>query len=284
MISSRAWCVAVVAIVYMVVSNGTMSADVFSIHNTSIEIPPPKQFVMVTEDMPSVFRFMDALEDPFNDTLALYVPEAIIPSILDGENPNYERWFVLKVNKDIQSLSINSSQFGELREVVRTQYRELLADAEEMIPELAEKSSQRLSDESGYDVDLDVGQMVPLAPHFEDHQTISYSMFVRQSMSIDGERDADNITATSTTLNAAGKVLLLYSYGNAGDLEWTREASVDWANEIANANDAPPERSSGWSRVNWSRVLVAGVVGAMGAGLASLARRLFARRRRQNVG
>ena len=84
---------------------------------------------------------------------------------------------------------------------------------------------------------------------------------------IEGRQEDRVLAATSTLVNAGGKVLFLYCYGLKKDLEWTREASKAWASAVTTANGPPPTRSSGGSGIDWSSVARKAMIGAVVGGL-----------------
>ena len=248
-------------------------ADTFEIGGKAIVVPVPQGFVRVTEAMPTVNRFCEqiAAADPANDTLASYILESGVPTAIAGEIPLLDRYFILKVNNGIQRLTVSKNDFAEFKKIIRDQNDALWKRVDPMIREGMSKMSEGVSQEFDVKFTVEISQVVPLAPHYEEENALAFSMFSSASYEVAaeevGEVKETNITSgTSTYLNAAGRVLFLYSYGQQGDLEWTRTASRDWANEVLGSNLQPPQGS--W--FDWNKIGGKALVGAFVGGLLGL--------------
>ena len=91
-------------------------------------------------------------------------------------------------------------------------------------------------------------------------------MFANYEVAAEDVDETNIVSSTSTYLNAAGRVLFLYSYGQQGDLEWTRTASRDWGKRIMESNLQPPQGS--W--FDWNKIGSKALVGAFVGGLLGL--------------
>ena len=98
-------------------------ADTFEIGGKTIVVPVPQGFVRVTEAMPAVHRFFEqiAAADPANDTLASYILESGVPTAMAGELPPLKRYFILKVNRQLQNLTVGKDGFAEFKKIAREQ-------------------------------------------------------------------------------------------------------------------------------------------------------------------
>ena len=206
-------------------------ADTFEIGGKTIVVPVPQGFVRVTEAMPAVHRFFEqiAAADPANDTLASYILESGVPTAMAGELPPLKRYFILKVNRQLQNLTVGKDGFAEFKKIAREQnVDDLFKRVEPQIREGMSKTDEGLSQKFDTNFTMEISQMVPLAPHYEEESAIAFSVFVNYEVAAEGVKETNIVAATSTYLNAAGRVLFLYSYGPQGDLGWTRTTSRDW--------------------------------------------------------
>ena len=92
-------------------------ADTFEVGGKTIVVPVPQGFVRVTEDMTAVNRLCEqaAAADSANDTLASYILESGVPTAMAGEIPPLERTFILKVNRQLQNLTVGKNDFAEFK-------------------------------------------------------------------------------------------------------------------------------------------------------------------------
>ena len=80
-------------------------------------------------------------------------------------------------------------------------------------------------------------QMVPLPIHEETDRTFAYSMLVKHEMNDEDGNPVSQVSAvTAHFVLVKGKVLCLWAYAEESGLEWSREASRQWASAVVAAN------------------------------------------------
>ena len=254
-------------------------ADTFEVGGKTIIVPVPQGFVRVTEDMIAVNSICEqaAAADPANDTLASYILESGVPAAVAGEIPPLDRYFVLKVSKGMQNLTVGKNDFAEFKKIIRDQNDELLKSVNPQIREGMSKMSEGVSQDFDINFAMEISQMVPLAPHYEEENAIAFSMFANYEVAAEDVNETDIVSSTSTYLNAAGRVLFLYSYGQQGDLEWTRNASREWGKRVMESNTQPPQKSPDDLRFDWNEIMGKALAGAIAGGLVALIAIVFRR-------
>jgi hypothetical protein len=267
----------ILCIIVLLIFTESVYADTFYVGGKQLDIPSPKDFSRVTEQMEAVYRLSLQMADPMNDQLAYYIAESDIPVAMAGEMPPLQRYFVLKVNKELKNTVVGSKEFAELASMAKRQNTEILKSVESKIPSVMKKTSKGISKEFDVNFALQLSQMVPLDPHYETDNAFAYSMYVNYGVSVEGEKEDLIVSATATYVNVAGKILFLYCYGPQEDLEWTRNASKAWAGSVMASNSEPPARSSGGRGMDWNRVIEKGIVGAIIGGLMALIFGVFSR-------
>jgi hypothetical protein len=80
----------------------TVNAETLTIGGNNIEIPAPEGYSIVTPKMDALYRFSLQMADPMNDQLAFYINESDVPLAISGEIPSLERYFLLKISKDLK--------------------------------------------------------------------------------------------------------------------------------------------------------------------------------------
>lgn len=254
------------------------AVDTFTINGKEIAVPAPKGFVRITDDMTSVVKIVQQMADPMNDTLAYYIMESDVPAAIAGEIPSLERTFILKVNKQLRNMTVGKNDFSQLKNITKSQNQQMFEDVKAQIPEHMKNMSQGMSQEFNVDFAMNISQMVPLEPHYEAENALASSMYINYGVSAGDENIEEIVSATSTFLNASGTVLFLYGYAPKDELEWTRSASMSWAESVMASNSQPPAKSPGRG-IDWNKVMEKGLVGAIVGALLAGAASFFKRKK-----
>jgi hypothetical protein len=245
-------------------------AESFNIAGKEVTVPTPDGYVLVTKEMDAVYRLLMQMADPMNDLLAYYISESDAPTAIEGNVPPLERTFMLKVNKNIKGMLVGSRDFEKLKSTIKRQNKEIFESMKSKIPDMMDKTSKGISKEFDMNFAFEISQMIPLDPHYEADNALSYSMYINYGVSSEGVKEASVVSATATFVNVSGKVIFLYCYGPQGDLDWSRNASRAWADRVMASNGQPPAQSSGGRGINWNKVIQKGVGGAIAGGLIAL--------------
>tara|TARA_R100000027_G_scaffold67739_1_gene68363 strand:+ start:22186 stop:23028 length:843 start_codon:yes stop_codon:yes gene_type:complete len=238
------------------------SEDTFSINGREIIVPTPEGFVRVTEEMPAVFRYLSRISDPVNDTLAYYITEKDATAALTGEFPPLERTLLLKINKQLRHRAVGPREFSGMIKIIQAQNQKIFQRLQNDLKLAMDDTSSGISEEFDIDFALGVSQMVPLDPHFQSENCLSYSLYINYDVSANDANSEVIVAATSTFLNLSGVVLFQYSYASKPDLEWTREISKDWAEATFLANDVDISTSEEFHTEPWKETVTYGVLGA----------------------
>jgi hypothetical protein len=194
-----------------------------------ITVPSPNGFVKITDEMTAVKKFVQHLDDPMNDTLAFYISESDVPTAIAGELPVLERYFILKVNKELRNMTVGKDEFSQFKEVAKSQIKQTLADVKLLMPELMDKISQGISEEFDFDFAIDVSEVIPLEPHYEVENAWASSMYYNYGTTVGSQKEHHIVAGTSTFLNTSGIILFLHGYAPKDELEWTKKASINWS-------------------------------------------------------
>jgi hypothetical protein len=248
----------------------SLFAEGFDVGGKGIEIPAPDGYVLVTKEMDAVYRLSMQMADPMNELLAYYIPESDAPVALEGGIPSLERTFMIKVSKDLKGMLISSQDFAEIKNSIKRENKEIFESLKSKIPGLTDEASKGISKEFDVNFAFEVSQMIPLEPHYEVDNALSYSMYINYGVSAEGVEEESVVSATTTFVNISGKVLFFYCYGPQGDLEWTRNASKAWTERVMAGNAQPPTQSSGGRGINWAKVIGKGIAWVVVGGLIAL--------------
>ena len=250
--------------------NTYVFAESFDIGGKEITIPTPDGYVRVTKEMDAVHRLSMQMADPVNELLAYYILESDSQTAMEGNVPPLERTFMFKVSKNLKGMLIGTRDFAELKSMTKRQNKELFESVKSQIPGLMDKTSKGISKEFDMNFAMEISQLIPLDPHYEADNSLSYSMYINYGISTEGAKEESVLSATTNIVNVSGKVLFLYCYGTKSDLEWTRNASRAWAESVITSNAQPPSQSSGGHGINWENVIMKSIGGAIAGGSIAL--------------
>lgn len=185
-------------------------AVAISVGGVSLEIPNPKGFSLLTPQMAQLYTLQKQQDvDPINVQFAAFIPEKDARAALQGTLPTLpRRRFLVQTAKVAIDESVSASKFEEIKRDFKTNNAEDTQWAE----------TRYLG-----------SKLMSLPVHEETDHTIAMSHVF---MMAGGERGV----ATSTVVHIKDKVLFLMCIDDNSDLEWTREASRQWARAIIAAN------------------------------------------------
>ena len=193
------------------VAGGAMAGGAvdISVGGVSLTIPSPEGFSPVTPQMAPLYTPLQ-LYVPGIEQFAAFIPEKDVHAALEGNLPYVpSRRFTVQTTKEDMGDSVSISDFEELKSEIKTYNDEIVGQTEAVLPGL-------------------VSDLELLPVHEETDRTLAYSMF----SGMDGERGV----VTTTFVHVKDKVLSFYCIAEESGLEWTREASRQWARAVIAEN------------------------------------------------
>ncbi|MBN1253594.1 MAG: hypothetical protein JXA16_15755 [Bacteroidales bacterium] len=259
-------------IIYMVVLLVAVNAftNSFNIGGTDIMIPSPQGFSIVSKEMDAVYRLNLRMEDPNNEQVAYYISDLDVPVAINGKLPPLEKTFIVKVNKQIKNMVIGSKDFIKFKNATKLQNKEKIEATKAQVAGLVEKTNEGISDEFDVNFAMRITNAIPLDPHIETANMLSYSMYINYGVTVEGNKKDFIVSGTSTYVHVAGKILFLYCYGPRDSVEWTRNASKAWAEMIISNNQSSPVQSIGISGFDWNKIFVKSITGGISGAMFAL--------------
>lgn len=253
-----------------------------------LQIPVPSGFSVITPEMNAIFdgqtKFWPG--DTVHYLTFILASEAQVA--LRGEIPPLNRRLVLTSIKAADGRDVRSKDFSDLKNHHRQQAEQMMKQVRERMPKELDKFSER----AGGNASLKMPELNILPAHLETERTMAFSARNKYQLTDkNGEVTTSDVTMTTTFLLVKGRLFTLNAYGEVDALEWTREASKDWADAILAAN--PPDETSiaiesgaakSQQPIDWLRLLVTSLVGAALWGVIDLIRKKSAVKNRKNEG
>ena len=277
----------VLAVIFLKGFAADSQALEIKVGDRAINLPLPDGFVELTPAMSPYYQTMRAYIAPNNLRYVTLITANDAEALLRGEDVEVARYITVESEKSISDTSVSSTEFAELRSMVRNQIGEVYANAQKQLPELIGKGNQRLREEFDADLAVEFGGLVTLPIHLDTDNVMANSMFMTFGGTLDGEDiGSDVVSATTLFLYVKDKVLFLYVYGSESELEWTREAAERWATEILAANPLSAAEQHAVERpesigLSWNRVVEKAMIGALVGSAIAIIAFLFRRRPEQ---
>lgn len=256
-------------------------AETYRVDDKELNIPSPKGFVRVTQQMDAVYRLNQLTTSSSNEQLAFYIQESDVPTAMSGALPKLNRYFSLQLNKKLKGTFVTTKDFGNFKSVIKRQNADLYKSLENKLPGLYDSNSKQISKTFDKQIALRLTTMIPLDVHFEGNNAFAYSFFGKLGVTTEGDQKELILSGTCSFVNVAGKVVFLYCYGKQDDLEWTRRASRDWTEQIINnASEAQKTTANAVYDLDWGKAGERAFAGVTAVAVVSLASYLVSKSRR----
>lgn len=174
-----------------------------SVGGTELDIPAPFGFETISEDDPAYGRFA---VPPTFERLAVFAPLEF------GKSVHKNTGFVVQVLKAAVAQPFTNKYFNDLKRTVRAE---------------CGKSSNP--------------QVKTFEPHYESERAVAFSEIITSIPDGRNTTPSQSIVCTASIVHLRSKILFLYAYAEMADLDWTRETSKKWVEQIiaANPSSAP---------------------------------------------
>lgn len=255
---------------FLLLAPAVGGASNISIGGVPLSIPNPQGFGPVTHQMVMLYDLQKQFVAPTNEEYVAFIREGDLAAALKGEIPDLSRRFTVQTAKSIVSASVSISDFVKLKNIIKSQNDDLVKKVEKDLPELLAKMNKGIANKYDVNLALSVSQIVPLPVHEETDRTLAYSAFVKYNVNdATGNPSPYIAVVTATFVYVKGKVLFLNSYAEEVGLEWSREASKQWASAVVVANPTDFKSSvneslpSGVTGIDWGKVGAKAIAGAI---------------------
>lgn len=248
------------------------SAENISVGDVALAIPNPDEFSPVTPQMALLYELQSQFVPPTNQQFAAFIPARDVPGALKDEIPEMPRRFTVQTAKSLIGISVSTADFVNLKNTIKTQNEEVMKKIEAELPDWFEQLNKGMAKKFDVDPAFAISKMVPMPVHKETDRMLAYSALASYEMKDELGNPAPFVAAiTLTFVHVKGTVLFLYSYAEESGLEWSKQASQNWADAVIAANpsdfqtsvkEAMPSAVAGidWGQVG-AKALAGGAIG-----------------------
>lgn len=265
-----------IVVAALLLISGILAAVEVSLGKVPITIPNPQGFVVVTEQMPAMYKATKAFLVPTNEEHASYIPEKDAPAALGGELCEVPRRYSVQSSKQLAHVNITVRDFSDLKQRIKTEYEDTVKQIKQKNPNFDKNLGAMFKDGTGFETDVSTA-FVPLTPHYESDRVIAYSTICKYKMTDEkGGSFVFVAVVTQALVHVKGRALMLFTYAEDTGLEWSRDATREWSNAVVLANPATIQDSvretvpPAVSMINWEKVLTKMMGAAIAGGIMGL--------------
>lgn len=221
----------------------------------TVTIPLPQGFVEATALSKSTREWAESWTPPDNRLLAVYVSEDDAGRIKKKSTPFLQRYMLVQVQRKWEKADVARSDFKQLQASLRE-------SQETLYSQVRDKVDQLMSEK----VNIKIGQTLPLGIFSEGEAHTSMSALTKNQVSTASGATEYLVAGGTNVINPADRVLFAYVYTvyeDKADLEWVKDISQTWTQDILAANPRSRSGSLKIGGIDWSRVLEKAIVGAI---------------------
>lgn len=210
-----------------------------SVGGVSVTIPNPIGFSPVTQQMTSLYELQKQFVAPVNKEFATFIPERDVSAALKDDFTRIPRRFTVQTAKSLIGVTVSASDFVQLMNIIKLQNDGLMKKVEQQLPRLMETVNERITKKYNVDRTISVSRMMTMPVHKETDRTLAYSALRKYDMMNENGNPAPFVAGGKATfVHVKGKVLFLYTYAEESGLEWSKQASQEWADAVVAANSS----------------------------------------------
>jgi hypothetical protein len=247
----------------------------------TLVIPAPQGF----ERSDGVFPEYDELSAksiaPTNRYVIWFQTPEAVASLRAGRIPSNGRKFNAQTLRNMEHQRLSQSQFESKRAESEADLDRLGKRLDAVLGKVVAAGSKSLSDQLRKNVEVKLGEPVPLGIFERTRDSLGFSMLIKTSTTVAGQDTPDLSVVALMMVRVRDRLLCLYATSerkSEADEVWARSEVLKWRDAIFAANgqtDAPA--SSAASRVlrlfDFQRILTLAAVGVVIALIARLIRR-----------
>lgn len=206
-----------------------------------LQLPVPPGFVEPSRSIPNFRTLGERMTPPGNRLLALFIAEGDERLALSGQPPTMQRYYMAQTLRQTEEQSLGSDDFGQVKELLRKQYQQLLSNVTGAAQNLLDKAMTEIGRDAGQAAPtLKIGELRGLEVFDEREGSISLLAATKLAVQQPGGEMQDVPLAMSiTTARVKDKLLYFYAYSHfrdKADLDWLRSTTREWLPRLAAAN------------------------------------------------
>ncbi|MEZ5649441.1 MAG: hypothetical protein R3E87_02720 [Burkholderiaceae bacterium] len=219
--------------------NAQETEGVFQVGDAAIRVPTPQGFSETSRRSKGLWEL--ALSYAAGDARIIghFVTEEDLVAFESGDAVTFKEFLFLQTPRRTMALTATQAQFDKLRSTTAALQADLARRIEPRLAAELEKVFKALSSAEGVDIELRVGEVVPVSVDRNDARVLIFTMLGEAGVVERGSSTYQNMVATTAYCFVAGKVIILTVYRHfrsPRDLHLSRIFMNSWADTVLSAN------------------------------------------------
>jgi hypothetical protein len=253
-----------------------------SVGGQVVQVPAPAGFVEASH-LARVREMAEATTPQSNRLVAVFIGETDAELLRNGQGSSLGRYMFVQVARKSEMGTVSRAEFDEVKAVVKEQQADILQRARSTMGDLVDQVAESVSKQAEGPVDIDIGEPVPLGVIAEGDRFIAMGTLAKYQLAAAGRTIEYAVATGHNIVSTADKLLFVYVfalYRDQGDIQWMRDTSLAWSEQILAANAPSRFEVSDPSGFDWPAILRKTLIGALIGGLIGIGWAVMGRLRR----
>ncbi|MFZ6816768.1 hypothetical protein [Undibacterium sp. Ji22W] len=210
------------------------------IGNVSIAIPVPQAYVDSSLMFPKVLQLGETMTASANRLLAFFISDDDVKALLSQTAPTLQRYMMVQTLRAAEDSSMGAQDFKEVRNQLKNQYKQFIADSKERMQSEVDQAVERLSKESSQpkNVSMKLGELKVIEV-MEDEKFVTLITKTLVGANVNGElKEIPMVMGLGTTM-VKGKIVYFFCYARLNsdaDVAWIKSQNAMWMPSLFAAN------------------------------------------------
>ncbi|WP_133501775.1 hypothetical protein [Cognatilysobacter terrigena] len=187
---------------------------------------------------------LESFVTPANRRLASFLADGDLADAMRGNLHQMPRHFEAQTMRSVETQTVSTADFRKLQPIIDRQLQQQTVAIRDEVNRSFGNANATLTEANGASTAISVESMEPMPVHEQSDHSLQVSMRTAYLRRISGQVDRFTVVASMGIVNVKGKVLFLYAYGGADDLQWTRDHLRTWVASTLAANDSASSGST----------------------------------------
>ncbi|KAF1705916.1 hypothetical protein [Pseudoxanthomonas sacheonensis] len=253
---------------------------------TRLRYEQPAGYVRVSEESPTLFRYLESAMPPANRLVEAFYTPADIQILLAGGEKVEDTYFMVQSIRMLENQTVSTADWRQVLSQASAEMGRFDVNAEVARDATRDK---RMSHAAGQQVQMEFGKIVTPQVYSQNDNEVRFLMLIPVTVSVEGQPLSINGVCAGAMLLVRNKPLLVYAYratSTAADVTAAKQQLAVATDALLslNASSADVATSPGAKLgrgLDWSRIAVKA---AIGAGISLLICLLVWMRNRRNQG
>ncbi|MGH9944855.1 MAG: hypothetical protein ACRD9R_21100 [Pyrinomonadaceae bacterium] len=217
----------------------TLSVRLFPVGGQFVALPEPEGFVEATSQSKEVKEHFAATFGPEHEVLAVHLPPETLEAIGRRMRVEFDHYTTVTVSTAFKEVDASVELFNQVVGQIEQSTEQMLAPNHPLTKELIGELEKNLSDRSKKQTKVNITQPIRFGQVMKTVDVYSQLLLMNISVASAGARQGGPMLCGASIIKVNNKILLVNTYKNyksRNDIEFMREFTRKWAEQIVKAN------------------------------------------------